>query len=750
MRRSLAAWVLLGSCWLVACAQAAPSATPAQKKPEPPPAPRALGPGERLARALRSIPRPAPVLSALPASARSRLQARFDGLDAERKLAVRNDDGPLVESLPLLHLAAGGSAPRALYALATTPAGTQELSGILSVEHDAAGSTPDTARVSIVRELATRAALDFLRDRAADVALPGKGTVLATRLVARVALTVDRRDLVLAARELLASSEPNAENRLEFAAELARSGDPERAAQVLFEAQTDSRHPPTSAALTNTQSLIAAARIATAPAVAADISEKLQRARAWLRLGRIERARALLEHELAPAHERLDLAAALAESMIGQPSCPELPPDVGGAALCAVAYHASESVKNAGALLDAAWKAGAGRDDEAVEVYTALAHVVPWFHGTAANPREGKPRNEDDAARVAQLQHELSQIAQVAPKMAGIELFFATAPGLRSDADAAALATRALNLVSKDNSRFAQSAVLAVAAALAMQRDVAPLLAALPADGTASELRVARALLEVWLAASSGSREHLEAARSALATIMAESEGGALERARLVLSVSEVSALLDPSERSYQLLSRVAGQLLSDNIPPDLAMRAVIDAAGALAHGERFEQASKILSGASTAELPAEFGRARDALSLIRGYEMVLDARKAPASTLPQVRAGFSALAGSLNAESSKLWFELWNREFDALGREGECAKRKLKVCAPAQALRRYARRDLDARLGAQSSAVLLRGALPSGSFDSGFRFTVENGLEPLIIFDPRLLLIGLPKFSVE
>lgn len=758
MRRSFAARALVFAPWLLACAQAQPPAVPAQKKPVPAPVVKTLGPGERLAQALRAIPRPAPVLSALPASAQARLQARFSAFDAERKLAVQSEDGPLVESLPLLHLSAGGSSPRALYALATTSAGSQELSGLLGVEHDAAASTPDAARVSVVRELATRAALDFLRDRAADVALPGKKTVLATRLVARAALAVGRRDLLLAARELLASIEPTPENRLEFAEELARSGDSERAAQVLFEAQSDARHPPPAQALAQARALIDAARIAAAPGTPTDLSTKLQRARAWLRLGRVEHARALLERELAPAHERLDLAAALAESSIDNPTCPELPPDVGGAALCAVAFHTSSAVKNARSLLDAAWKTGAGRDDEAIEVYTALAHVIPWMHAAASDLSQGELRTEDGLARVAGLQAELARIAAIAPKMAGLELFLATvrgpstlnAAGLRTEADAGALAARALTLANGDRGRFAQAGVLAVAAVLAPQRDISPLLAALPADVTAATLRVPRASLEVWAAASTGSREQLEAARTALATIMAESQGGPLERARLVLGVSEASALLDASDRSYQLLSRVAGQLLSDNIPPDLALRAVIDAAGALAHGQRFEQATKILSGASTAELPQEFSRARDSLALIRGYEMVLGAREAPVATLPQLRAGFTALATSLHSEAAKVWFELWNREFDALEREGACAKKKVKVCAPAQVLRRRTRRELDARLGSQASAVLIRGALPGGSFDAGFRFTVENGLEPLIIFDPSALLIGLPKFSVE
>ncbi|MEI9941366.1 MAG: hypothetical protein WDO69_29455 [Pseudomonadota bacterium] len=750
MRFSLLAPLLVLSC--------APAKAPPIPAPKPAPVAPAAGPRERLAQALRSIPRPAPVLSALPPSALSRLQARFAGLDAERKLAVQSDDGPLVETLPLLHLAAGGTSPRALYALATTSTGSQELAGILGIEHDPVASTPDSARVSLVRELATRAALDFLRDRAADVALHGKGTALASRLVARAALTVGRRDLVLGSRELLLSVEPSAENRLEFAAELARSGDPARASQVLLEAQADKRRPPSAAGLASTQRLIEAARVATAPGAPLDVSSKLARARAWLRLGRVEEARALLEHETEAAKTRLDLAAALAETLIDNPSCPELPPDVGGAALCAVAFHASAGEKRARVLLETAWQTGAGRDDEALEVYTALAHVIPWMHDTASDLAQGELRSEEGLARVARLHDQLVQISLAAPQMAGLALFLATvrpsssprASGLRSDAEAEALAARALTLAHTDTSRFAQAGVLAVAAVLAHQRDVSPLVDALPAENTVPGLRLPRGALGVWLTASTGSRERLDAVRSELATIMTEGLGGPLERARMVLGVSEVGALLDSSERSYQLLSRVSGQLLSDNIPPDLALRAVLDASGALAQGQRFEQAAKILSGAATAELPEELSRARDLLALIRGYELVLGARGAPASTLPQLRAGFAALAASVHGEAAAVWFELWSREFDALQRETECAKKKLKVCAAAQALRRDARRGLDARLGAQASAVLMRGALPSGSFDAGFRFTVENGLEPLIIFDPSALAIGLPKFSAE
>ena len=754
MRGSFGVWLLLAPFCAAGCAPGKVPTVPAVK---PAPVARSGGPGERLAQALRSIPRPLPVLGALPAPALARLEARFAGLDAERKLAVQRDDGPLVESLPLLHLAGGGTSPRALYALATTSAGSQELAGILGLERAAASDTPDLARLAIVRELSTRAAFDFLRDRAADVALPGKGAALASRLVARAALAVGRRDLVLAARELLVRVEPNPENRLEFAAELARSGDVARASLVLAEARADERRPPPAATSANTQRLIETAQVATA-AGANDLSSKLRRARAWLVLGRVKEARALLEPETGLVETRLDLAAAWAETLIDNPSCPDLPPDVGGAALCAVAFHANAGTKTARALLEAAWQGGAGRDDEAVEVYVALAHVIPWMHDTATDLAQGALGPEAGLTRVASLRDKLTKISQDWPKLAGLVLFLETfqagpslqGSGLRSDTEAEALSRRALALTAADASRFAQAGVLAVAAVLAHQRDVSPLIDALPAANTAPGLRLPRAALAVWLTASSGSRERMDAVRSELATLMAEGLGGSLERARLVLGVSEVGALLDSSERSYQLLSRVSGQLLTDNVPPDLALRAVLDASGALSRGRRFEQAAKILDGAASAELPEEMSRARDLLALIRGYQLVLGARGAPVSTLPRLRAGLAALAAAAHGEAARVWFELWNGEFDALQSDAECVKKKLKICREAEALRKDARKGLDARLGAQASAVLMRGALPSGSFDAGFRFSVENGLEPLIIFDPSVLAIGLPGPSAQ
>jgi hypothetical protein len=709
---------------------------------------------ERLASVLRSIPRPEPVLDALPVEAQKRLQARLAGLDAERKLAVHSDDSALVEGLPLLHLASGGTSPRALYALATTSAGSDELMG-LGLESEPTGPAPEALRVVVARELAQRAALNFLRDRAADAATPGKGSALVCRLVARAAQAVGRRDVLLLARELLVETEPSANNRLEFAEELARSGDPERAARVLSELSNDKAHPPREGSVPVAQRLIDNARVASAPALTgADSNARLLRARAWLRLGRASEARAVLEPDLAIAGTRLDLAAAVAETRTDNPSCPGLPPDVGGARLCALAFESSQHSREGRAMLESAWQLGTGRDDEAIEVYVALDQVLPWLHETAGYLARGALSPEQSAARVGALRARIQDIAGVAPWLQGLSLFLETVhggasatSGLLGEVDAKTLLERALSLAN-DKNRFAQAGVLAAAATLSHQQDISSLLDALPSEQTVPALHLPRAALEAWAAVTTGALPRMDAARTELAAIMSSAQGESLDRARLVLTISEADALFDPSQRSYQLLSRVAGQLLSDNIPPDLALRAVLDASGALAHGERFEQAQKILAGAASAELPPDLQRAQDLLQLIRGYKLVLGVHDASPEKLPQARVDLAALASSAKAETARVWFEIWGRELEALQADLKCAKKKAGACREAEALRRDSRRGLDERLGAAASSVLLRGALPSGSFDAGFRFSVENGLEPLISFDPSFLAVGLPKFS--
>ncbi len=762
--RSLApAHLLLALCTAMPCCGGVKAPTKTARALEPPSSSALPGTSRaRLVRALRSIPRPEPVLAALSVDAQQRLLSRYAALDAERKLSVHSDDSPLVESLPLLHLVSGGTSPRALFALATTSAGSDELTGSIGLEPAVvrSGASPDAARVAVVGELARRAALNFLRDRAADAATPGKATALICRLVARAAVAVDRREIVLLARELLASSEPSLDNRLDYARELARSGDSAAAARVVAELSLDARHPPRAGSMAALERVIESARVATAPALASEgAGTRLVRARAWLRLGRAAEARAALTAaDLRAAPQRLDLAAVGAETMVDNPACPGLPLDVGSPSLCALAFRSSDAVKSARGLLDAAWQSGMGRDDEAVEVYVALRHVLPWLQEAASDLSRGALSAEDSAARVSALRAEILSMAAGSPWLEGLALFLETvrggavhsASGRRSETEARALVARASTLAAAGSDRFTQAGVLAVAATLSHQMDVSSLLDAVSAEQLVPPLRVPHAAIQTWAAVTSGQSWRMDAARTELAETMTGSQGSSLDRARLVLGVAEADAIFDPSPRAYQLLSRVAGQLLSDNIPPDLALRAVLDASGALAHGERFDQARKILLGAADANLPPDLRRAEDMLTLIRGYQLVLGVQGARPDALPKARAELAALAAAAKGEAAIVWFELWARELEALQADSTCAQKKLAVCRPALGLRRDARLGLDIKLGSSASAVLLRGALPSGAFDAGFRFSLESGLEPLLSFDPAFLAIGLPRFSTE
>lgn len=715
-------------------------AAPISRRPE--------GPRERLVEALRAIERPAPVLAALPEALAERLRVRLASLDAERKLAVHAEDGAVADSLPLLHLLSGGASPRALYALATTSTGSQELL-------DAAGSLSEVALVPIARTLSQRAALHFLRDRAADVVQGGKPSALVARLVARAAEAVQRRDLTLLARELLVQVEPSPENSLELARELARAGDVKGAEQRLLEARSGRGRLPSAQALTLVERLIAGARVAQRSAPdSSDVATVVPQARALLLLGRVAEARQALDRLSASALLRLDVSAALAESATPTPSCPDLPPEVGTPGLCASAFASNPQLKVGRELLVSAWQSGTGRDDEAVEVYAALGFVVPWLHTTAFQLTHGAVDAQQALARVGELVSALRELTEASPRLRGLDSFLeamqsgpdSSGAALRGEDAATALAARARSLASLPASRFAQAGVLAVAATLSHQRDVAMLVDAIPAEQVVSTLRVPRAALELWLAASSGAPERMAEARGELAAIMSGAHGGAMERARLVLGVSEADALLAPSDRAYQLLSRVAGQLLADDVPPDLALRAVLDASGALARGKRYEQAARILAGASKAEMPQDLGRARDALQLVRGYELVLRARDRAAVDLPPLLAAFVTEAKLAGGEAARIWFELWTAELQAREHEARCRQRK--PCAEATRVRRDARRGLAARLGDTANAVLARGALPVGSFDAGFRFTIENGLEPLIAFDPQFLALELPPLS--
>ncbi|HEY2410316.1 MAG TPA: hypothetical protein VGI10_30130 [Polyangiaceae bacterium] len=696
----------------------------------------------RLSALLRGIERPGPVLDALPASAGAALRARLAGLDAQRKLDASQEDGPLAESMPLLHLAAGGNSPRALYALATTPAGTVELAGLLGAEAGAK-SSPEQARIATVAELARRAALHFLRDRAADVPDLKKPSALVCRLIERAARTVDRRDIALAALEALVEIEPRLDNQLDLAQARARELDVVGANELLHAASSD---PKRSASPSKLRRVSREIELASELARAEPSTNLRVRVRALLHLGRLSELRQLLSGRNTEIENDLGLASALAAARLGGGSCPGLPPDVGTSALCATAFRDSADVKGALALLERAWQSGQGRDDEAIEYYLAISRIVPWMHRTASALELGQTSPDSGAADAKALSSELDATTVAAPRLASMSLFVTAMSGaldLSQTSNDDALFKKA-QAIAQDGSRFSEPGVLAVAALLARRRNIAPLLDSLPSTTEPSPARVA---LGAWVGVTQAKRERMDAARSALAEVMTDTGGASLERVKLVLSMAEGDAALDGSERAYQVLSRVAGQLLSESIPPDLAFRAVLDTAGSLSRGGRRDRALEIMHDAASAQVPAELQGLHDLWRLVKGYERVLERASSP-TELAAVRKELTELSNPPIAPSTQLWLELWSHEFDARLVEAKCPRGSATCAAQARKLRRIAKDVLAARVGREAAPLIERGCLPGGSVNLAFGFSAEDGLTPLVNFDPAFSAVELPKIE--
>src|SRR5207249_2539291 len=95
------------------------------------------------------------------------------------------------------------------------------------------------------------------------------------------------------------------------------------------------------------------------------------------------------------------------------------------------------------------------------------------------------------------------------------------------------------------------------------------------------------------------------------------------QSATAVLLLAELDALTAPGERSHHALAQIASQLIGQALPPDLALRAVLDAAGALERLGRTADALGVLSKA--AEIESLPGPAGDLLVLIRAEMLVLE-----------------------------------------------------------------------------------------------------------------------------
>jgi hypothetical protein len=257
---------------------------------------------------------------------------------------------------------------------------------------------------------------------------------------------------------------------------------------------------------------------------------------------------------------------------------------------------------------------------------------------------------------------------------------------------------------------------LAVAAVLASDQSIAQLVPAAAPEA----LLPARAGLLVWEASSSGEPSVIEQARSALAEQLKEAPRASTDAALAVLLLAELDAQAQPGERTYGTLAQVSSQLLGQSLPPELALRAVLDAAGALERLGRHADALGVLSKA--AEIQAIPGPSADLLGVIRAEKLVLewDQKKDPkrvalakslftldlASASPALAAAVTAWSGQKPNPPSKLTL----------------------LEATAQSI------------GQPSAKLLSKGTLRGTSVSMRVSYDFQSGIEPALRFDPRLI----------
>jgi hypothetical protein len=685
------------------------------------------------------------------------LRARIAALSPEQRKELLDEKAPLAGTLPLLHLAAGGQAPDALYAITTTPAASIELTSLLAEGN----ATPGPELVKTLREVVRRAALHFLKDRLADFATAEKRkAVVLCVVIDRVARSIEQRNLQLLARQIAVEEADTVANRLALAQVLAVELNAPRAREEMERARKLGAKPESRAYRLATRAATAAEGVQRDKAQAKSAEQALAVARQLLILGRNEEARFLLAPWKANAPKHLGIASAMLLAELEGSACPGLPPHVATDELCANAWEQRTASLHANDVLRAAWASQAGRDDAALEMYLGIAHVVPWMYAPAAAKREGPKAAENVfKPRLLALKTALAEITAVAPRFDGVALFVeALAAGFEAVEGAepgtalhlppeseAALVKHASDVATKwGDTRAGQAGVLAVAGLLVHERAASPLLNLLKVPSLEPDLSRTYASLLAWEAAVTETEADGDRARSLLAERLSELDPNSLDRARLVLMLAELDAALVRTERSFQVLAQAAGQLVSSNVPEDLALRALLDAGGAFTELKRTDEALRVFRLGAGIQVPPQAVELADQLRLIRGSLVILETREANPDVLKQKQAEISELAAKGASLSTKLWLELWGRELSARNIQAACP-RKGTCAARAAKEREFPRRELIARAGKRAAVLIERGMLPSGKLELRFDFSAERGLEPEVVFEPSLPPVQLP-----
>jgi hypothetical protein len=399
-------------------------------------------------------------------------------------------------------------------------------------------------------------------------------------------------------------------------------------------------------------------------------------------------------------------------------------PQVGSPRLCADAVTVRAGLTPALSDMDLAWQSGGGRDAASAEAYIGLAHVVPWVTSLAM-ASDATTLERDFSERYQALSNVLRELPEqkalavfAAALSAGVTAGLHMPHGERPQIDS----NRKQELWFAALGVEAAAPRLAVSAVLAADQPVLPLLP----KAAPQPLVSARAGLLAWEAASNPEPSVLEAAKAALAEQLSVSAKGSTESANAVLLLAELEAATAPSERSHRALAQIAGQLIGEALPPDLALRAVLDAAGALERLGRGTEALGVLRKA--AEIESLPGPAADLLVLIRAEKLVLewDAKKDPQ------RSALAKALAALPAGSAPptIAFVLGAWGSPKVLRQAKQSPRAL----------------LEDRIGVRAAELMVKGALRGTRVSLRVSYGFQTGVTPEVTFDPMFVPLVRPE----
>lgn len=740
-------WVVLG---LVACA---PSGPPPQTPQAEPPVeevkvqtPKPAVTEDELSRLLATVLPPKAVLSAIPADVRADLDARVARLTAEQKRALLDPDQPFAYQRPLLHLAAGGNAVGAHTALFASAIAADEMA---ETRHE---SRQFDDFPGVVLAVAKLAAQHVLVKRAADVA-PGRARP--KEVLGEIAAAADflgNDPIYLAALDALAKSHPDPEWAYMRAGALARRLDPAAARAAL---------PSNGAAdvklSRSAETLIAAAEQATV--VPKTLDEAVAVARALLVLDRDEDAKATLAPYQGQVGSHLGLAATSLRVQAGSGPCPELEGALGTGGLCRLTWQRFLTPERLAAVKQA-WQSGGGRDAESTDVWLGMSHVVPMMYGLQQSPEQALDNLiafRTDALSAQSVAPHYDGVAQLASTLElGLRASLKPSDGSTPQipkAERGALIKGAERVLTKSpEETWSQAAALGTIAVLLPHEDSNAVLVGM-SERIRPEWRITHASLLLWNLLANGATREFVAHKGLLGRAAETSAEGSYARSRWVILWAEAEAHLEPSDKTYRIVTELAERLNSEQVPLDLRLRTALDVAGLKARQGDIQGAIEVL-GPLVANTPRSAVTNRldqELLIAASGYASVL---RALASEGEEQRTHIQALAQLVDnvAQAAAappvllMWLVLWKGELDALVAKTTCAG-KLACEQRAAKLRGIGTPQFEKVVGTRMAAMLRRGVLPIGGVDLELRYR-GGRLAPHVDVDPAFLLVHMPTLD--